>query len=66
MNIKSILETHNSYSLELELALLRHFERLRNDILETIYVAPPSTDVRIFNAGQGGTRFTVVDGEPPE
>lgn len=35
MDIKSILETHNVYSVDLELALLRHFEQLRNDILKT-------------------------------
>ncbi len=61
MSIKSILEAHNVYSLELELALLRHFEQLRHDILETVYVTPASTNVGIFNAGQSGTRFTVLD-----
>ena len=33
--IKDILEKHNVYSTDLELDLLRHFEKLRNEMLQT-------------------------------
>jgi len=32
--IKDILEKHKVYSVDLELDLLRHFEKLRNEILK--------------------------------